>query len=76
MRLLLQYFCSHFYEYPAALNADYGEPLGLCQETGTTGVFTREYTKSTIRMDCNKYEPLITFHPEVVGSTPGVNTEV
>lgn len=54
--------CSHFYEYPDALNADYGEPLGLCSETATgSGVFVREFTKSTVQMDCNTYTPTVTF---------------
>ena len=53
--------CSHFYEYPAEqFNADYGEPLGLAKETAK-GVFTREWSKATIQMDCNTYTPKITF---------------
>lgn len=53
--------CSHFYEYPAEqFDADYGEPLGLAKETAK-GVFTREWSKATIQMDCNTYTPKITF---------------
>ena len=54
--------CSREYAYPTELNGDYGEPLGLCSETATgSGVFTREFTKSTVQMDCNTYTPQITF---------------
>ena len=51
------------YEYPAALNADYGEPVdAVCQETGPNSqVFTRKWTKATVSMDCNTYTPTITF---------------
>jgi hypothetical protein len=54
--------CSQVYEYPDALNADYGEPLALCAETAPgSGVFTRRFSKSTVTMDCNNYTPTITF---------------
>ena len=53
--------CNHFYQYPAEqFNADYGEPLGLAKEI-SSGVFTREWSKATIQMDCNTYTPNITF---------------
>ena len=52
--------CSREYAYPAALNGDYGEPMGLCTET-TPGVFVRQFTKSTVQMDCGTYTPTITF---------------
>jgi hypothetical protein len=49
------------YEYPAALNADYGEPVdAVCQETAPQ-VFTRKWTKATVSMDCNTYTPSIIF---------------
>jgi hypothetical protein len=39
--------CSREYEVPPLLNADYGEPTGLCSETAPgSGVFTREWTKA------------------------------
>ena len=52
-------------------NGDYGEPLGLCKETrapsfsgGTyvagSGVFEREWSKATVRTDCNAWESTIT----------------
>lgn len=41
---------------PAALDKDYGEPLGICEERGgEPGVFTREYTKASVSLDCNKW---------------------
>lgn len=49
------------YPRPEELDVDYGTPLGLCKET-ETGVFTREFTKSTITMDCNTYTPTIHMH--------------
>eukprot|EP01079_Euglenida_sp_SAG-EU17-18_P010842 gene10842-42_t len=53
--------CSRHYQFPAdQFNADYGEPLGLATET-SPGVFVREWTKSTVQMDCNTYIPKITF---------------
>ena len=54
--------CSRDYQVPPELNGDYGEPTELCHETGTnTGVFTRDWTKSTITMDCNTWTPTITM---------------
>jgi hypothetical protein len=49
-------------EFPAQLNLDYGDALGLCQESApSSGVFTREFTKSTVQMDCSTYTPTITW---------------
>jgi hypothetical protein len=54
--------CSQTYEYPDALNADYGEPLGLCAETTAgSGIFLREWSKATVQMDCNTWTPSITM---------------
>ena len=54
--------CSQTYEYPDALNADYGEPLGLCTETAAgSGIFAREWSKATVQMDCNTWTPTITM---------------
>ena len=54
--------CSRDYAYPAALNADYGTPNGLCAETGPgTGVFARDFTKATVSMDCATWTPTITM---------------
>jgi len=44
--------CSRTYEFPDALNRDYGDPMELCRETASgSGVFTREWTKASIKMD-------------------------
>lgn len=54
--------CSQVYEWPPQLDADYGEPLGLCKETApNSSIFTREWSKSTIKMDCNSYKGTITM---------------
>lgn len=55
--------CDRQYEYPADLfNADYGEPVGICSETSPgCGVFVRDFTKSTVQMDCNTWTPTVTF---------------
>ena len=52
--------CSRDYEVVDQLNWDYGEPQGLCAETApNSGVFTREWTKATVSMDCNTWTPTI-----------------
>lgn len=54
--------CSHEYVFPEELNVDYGEPTELCKETAPqSGIFTRDWTKATIQMDCNTYTPSITM---------------
>lgn len=52
--------CSRTYEVPEQLNWDYGTPTELCKETAT-GVFTRDWTKATVSMDCNTWTPKITL---------------
>jgi hypothetical protein len=42
------------YHRPALLDVDYGVPMELCHET-EAGVFTREWSKSTVTVDCNAY---------------------
>jgi hypothetical protein len=42
------------YHRPASLDVDYGVPTEFCQET-EEGVFTREWSKSTVTVDCNAY---------------------
>jgi hypothetical protein len=46
------------YMRPAALDADYGEPVdGGCVETAAgSHIFSRRYTKATITVDCNALE--------------------
>ena len=54
--------CSREYQVPEQLNWDYGEPTGLCKETAAnSSVFTREWTKASIEMDCNTWTPTITM---------------
>ena len=48
--------CSRKYVYPPALSGDYGEPQGLCAEKAPgSGVFTREYTKATVELNCGTW---------------------
>lgn len=48
------------YEFPELLERDYGEPMELCKETSLgSKVFRREWTKSTIEMDCNSWDGTI-----------------
>eukprot|EP00040_Diaphanoeca_grandis_P005810 m.34623 g.34623 ORF g.34623 m.34623 type:complete len:429 (+) comp17008_c1_seq1:66-1352(+) len=57
--------CSRVYEWPAALDVDYGEPTGLCTETSKgSGVFTRDWTKATVKTDCNSFTSSITMKNE------------
>jgi hypothetical protein len=54
--------CSRDYVVPPEINADYGEPTGLCTETApSSGVFTRDWTKATFQLDCNTWTPTITM---------------
>lgn len=47
---------------PANLDADYGEPVGYCEETAPgSGVFTRQWTKADITLDCNTFTANITM---------------
>ena len=45
-------------QVPDELNFDYGEPTGLCTET-SPGVFSRDWTKATVKMDCSTWTPSI-----------------
>ena len=43
---------------PAALDGDYGEPMGgaPCAETAKgSGIFRREWTKASVELDCNSF---------------------
>ena len=56
--------CSKFYHFPPELNLDYGTPRGLCRETAEgSEVFVREWSKSTVQMDCRTYTANITMKP-------------
>jgi hypothetical protein len=47
---------------PPSPDLDYGEPSGLCAETtDSSGVFVREWTKSTVTVDCSSYSSTIKF---------------
>ena len=53
--------CSQQYYFPPEFNVDYGEPAsgaaGLCKETATgSDIFTREFSKSTVTMDCKLWK--------------------
>ena len=48
------------YTRPAGLDADYGTPLGFCAETSPgSSVFTRNYTRATIALDCTSFQATI-----------------
>ena len=52
------------YVFPPELSVDYGEPEdgSFCHETANgSEIFTREYTKATVTMDCAKFEGTITM---------------
>jgi len=52
--------CSREYEIPEQLNWDFGEPTELCRETApNSGVFSREWTKATVQMDCSTWTPTL-----------------
>eukprot|EP00035_Acanthoeca_spectabilis_P023004 m.447099 g.447099 ORF g.447099 m.447099 type:complete len:428 (+) comp19468_c0_seq1:101-1384(+) len=54
--------CSKQYFFPPEFNVDYGVPSELCKETAeNSGIFTRDFSKSTVQMDCNKWEGTITM---------------
>lgn len=44
------------------LQADWGAAVGMGKE-GPTGIFTREFAKATIALDCNSYTS--TFEPKL-----------
>ena len=47
---------------PFFMIRDYGEPTGLCAETAHGSlVFTRDWTRATVEMDCNSWTPSITM---------------
>jgi hypothetical protein len=52
-------FAGDMAKYPQ-LNYDYGTPLGLCRETAP-GVFSRNYTKASVSMDCASWKGSITL---------------
>jgi hypothetical protein len=54
--------CSRDYAFPAELSTDYGEPAGLCSETAPgSSIFTRDYSKASVQLDCNTWTGSITM---------------
>ena len=52
------------YPFPSILNGDFGEPAGVCSETAAgSGVFTREFSKASVKLDCNTGTPTIAMKP-------------
>ena len=50
------------YSLPDSTQVDYGTPVGLCKETAPgSGVFTREWTKASVSVDCNTLKSKITM---------------
>ena len=50
------------YEFPDELNDDFGDPSGVCEESSPgSGVFVRDFSKSTVQMDCSTWTPTITW---------------
>ena len=49
--------CRDTYERPPELENDYGVPVdAVCRETGGgSGVYERQWTAGTVRMDCNTW---------------------
>jgi hypothetical protein len=48
------------YVRPTEVDVDYGSPLGLCKESAPS-VFSREYTRATVSMDCARWKATITM---------------
>ena len=51
---------THPFTRPASLDKDYGTPLNFCSETAP-GVWTRNYTKLDLAIDCRTYEATYTM---------------
>jgi hypothetical protein len=41
--------------FPEILRSDFGVPTAFCAES-SPGIFTREWTKATVQMDCTTYK--------------------
>jgi hypothetical protein len=45
---------------PSEFKEDYGVPHGICSESAAhPGVFTREWSKASVQLDCNSFKGLI-----------------
>ena len=55
--------CSKNYPFPPDFNKDFGEPVDkVCKETApNSGIFTREWSKASVKMDCTSWTPTITM---------------
>jgi hypothetical protein len=52
---------THPFTRPASLDKDYGTPLNFCSETSPgSKVWTRNYTKLDLAIDCSTYEATFT----------------
>ena len=48
---------------PSEFDEDYGVPAGVCEESKTEkGVFTRAFSKATVKLDCNTFVGTIDKH--------------
>lgn len=51
---------------PAALDQNFGEPLGVCHETSVgSHVFTRKWTEATVSLDCNTFSAQLGMTPHI-----------
>ena len=54
------------YLRPAGLDVDYGVPSGLCkEEPREAGVFTRQFSRASVTLDCNTWVANITLRYSV-----------
>ena len=54
--------CSQQFERPPILDADFGDPAGLCTETAPgSGVFQREFAHATVQMNCSSWTPSVAW---------------
>eukprot|EP01052_Picozoa_sp_SAG31_P037500 SAG31_NODE_4852_length_2905_cov_3.033143_4_plen_124_part_00 len=52
------------YVWPEMLDRDYGIPTSECHETSPgSAIFTREWSKASITLDCNVFQANITMKP-------------
>jgi hypothetical protein len=52
---------AHPFTRPPSLDVDYGEPTNFCSETSQgSGVFTRNFTKVSVALDCNAWQATFT----------------
>ncbi len=58
------------WEYRNEMATDYGTPISTCEETSAgSGVFTREWTKATVTMDCPNWKGSIQLKGEEIVAT-------